>query len=169
MSQPINLTLFRSVVGLVRTAIADIPDDKMTAQPVPGINPPVWILGHIVTTLSVIPKVLSNISIVPKEFLVWFGPTSKLEDLPKTLPTKEQLLGYLSAASESILVELPKQSAEDLAKPNALKFMTKELPTMRDILENLLLTHTMLHYGQLTVWRRLMQLPPVIVFKRDEA
>ncbi len=97
MSQPINLTLFRSVVGLVRSAITDIPVDKMTAQPVPGINPPAWILGHIVTTLSVVPRVLSNVSIVPKEYLVWFGPTSKLEDLPKSPPTKEQLLGYLSS------------------------------------------------------------------------
>jgi uncharacterized damage-inducible protein DinB len=164
MSNAINLTLFRSVVGLVRKSFADIPEEQMKAQPAPGMNPPAWILGHIVTTLAVVPKVIANVSIVPKEYLIWFGPTSKLESLPAELPTKEKLLNLLSAVQESILVEIPKLTDEDLAKPNALKFMTQELPTQRDILENLLLTHTMLHYGQLTVWRRLTQLPPIIVF-----
>lgn len=164
MANAINLTLFRATVGLLRKAFADIPDDQMKSQPVPGINPPVWILGHIVTTLAVVPKVVANISLVPKEYLVWFGPNSKLESLPAELPTKDKLLNLLSAVQESILVEIPKLTDEDLAKPNALKFMTDTLPTMRDILENLLMTHTMLHYGQLTVWRRLSQLPPIIVF-----
>lgn len=164
MPNAINLTLFRAVVGLVRKAVADIPQDQMAAQPAPGINPPVWILGHIVTTLAVVPKVLANVSIVPKEYLVWFGPNSKLESLPAELPSKDKLLNFLSAVQESILVEIPKLTDEDLAKPNALKFMTQELPTQRDILENLLMTHTMLHYGQLTVWRRLASLPPIIVF-----
>lgn len=164
MANSINLTLFRATVGLLRRAVADIPEDQMKAQPVPGINPPVWILGHIVTTLAAVPKVIANVSIVPKEYLVWFGPTSKLESLPAELPTKENLLNLLSAVQESILVEIPKLTDEDLAKPNSMKFMTDTLPTMRDILENLLLTHSMLHYGQLTVWRRLSQLPPIIVF-----
>ncbi len=167
MANAINLTLFRSVVGLVRKAVADIPEEQMRAQPATGINPPVWILGHIVTTISVVPKVIANVSIVPKEYLVWFGPTSKLENLPAMPPTKETLLNQLSAVYESVLVEIPKLTDEELAKPNALKFMTQELPTQRDILENLLMTHTMLHYGQLTVWRRLMKLNPVIVFSKD--
>ncbi|MBX3398119.1 MAG: DinB family protein [Gemmataceae bacterium] len=167
MANAINLTLFRSVVGLVRKAFADIPEEQMRAQPAPGINPPVWILGHIVTTISVVPKVIANVSIVPKEYLVWFGPTSKLESLPTTPPTKETLLNQLSAVYESVLTEIPKLTDEDLAKPNALKFMTQELPTQRDILENLLMTHTMIHYGQLTVWRRLMGMGPIIVFSKD--
>ncbi len=164
MPNAVNLTLFRAVVGLVRKAVADIPEERMKEQPVPGINPPVWILGHIVTTLAVVPKVIANVSLVPKEFLVWFGPNSTLEKLPAAPPTKETLLSRLSAVYESVLVEIPKLTDDDLAKPNAMKFMTQELPTQRDILENLLSTHTMLHYGQLTVWRRLSQLPPVIVF-----
>lgn len=164
MSNAINLTLFRAIIGLLRKAVDDIPSDQMKVQPVPGINPPVWILGHIVTTLSVVPKVVANVSIVPKEYLVWFGPTSQLENLPEAPPSKADLVKLLADVSESILVEIPKMTDDDLARPNALKFMTQELPTMRDILENLLLTHTMLHYGQLTVWRRLMKLPPIIVF-----
>lgn len=166
MANAVNLNTFRLVVGLVKKGYADIPEDRMRHQPVPGVNPPVWILGHLVSTFNYVPKLLGGEPLCPPEYGKWFGPTSKLEEMPAALPTKAELLKHLSAVSETILVEFPKATDADLAKPNGLNFMPDALPTMRDVYENILHAHPMLHFGQLTVWRKLMKLPPVIVFPR---
>jgi hypothetical protein len=165
MANSFNLTTFRFVLGQIQKASADIPDEQMREQP-HGVNPPVWILGHLVATMNTVPKFLGHPTVGPAEYRTWFGPNSKLEDLPAALPSKSQLLGHLSELSELILVELPKLTDDDLGKPNTTGFRPEQLPTMRDVFEVLLLTHPMLHVGQLSVWRRLQKLPPFILIPR---
>lgn len=162
MANALNLTPFRFVIGQIQKASADIPEEQMREQP-HGVNPPVWILGHLVTTMNTVLKLIGQPTVGPEEYRTWFGPNSKLDALPAQLPTKAQLLGQISELSERVLVELPKLSDDDLNKPNATGFRPEQLPTMRDVFEVLLLTHPMLHVGQLSVWRRLQNLPQFIV------
>jgi uncharacterized damage-inducible protein DinB len=163
MANSINLTAFRFVVSLLQKSFADVKEEDMRLRPTPAMNPPVWILGHIVATFGFVPKMLGGELACPPEYLKWFGPGSKLEDLPAQLPSKKELLGKLSEAAERVLVAVPRVGDEDWAKPNPIPFFPTELPTLRDITENLLCNHTMLHVGQMTVWRRTQGLPAIIV------
>ncbi len=165
MANALNLTTFRFVLGHIQKACADIPEEQMREQP-HGVNPPVWILGHLIVTMNRVPAFLGLPTVGPAEYGVWFGPNSKLDAMPADLPTKSQLLAHLSELSERILVELPKLNDDDLTKPNTTGFRPEQLPTMRDVFEVLMLTHPMLHVGQLSVWRRLQGLPPFIVFPK---
>lgn len=165
MANSFNLTTFRFVLGHINKASADIPEEQMREQP-HGVNPPVWILGHIIATTNTVLKLIGQPTVGPEEYRTWFGGGSKLEDLPAKLPSKAQLLGHLSELSERILVELPKLTDDDLGKPNTTGFRPEQLPTLRDVFEVLLFTHPSLHVGQLSVWRRLKNLPPFIVIPK---
>lgn len=162
MANSVNLKTFRYAVSLLQKGFADVPEGEMRLQPLPSMNPPVWILGHLVATLGYIPKALGESLACPPVYLKWFGPGSKLEDLPADLPSKKELLAKLGEISERILTVLPEFTDGDLAKPNPTPFFRAELPTLRDIVENLLVGHTMLHVGQMTVWRRAKGLPRII-------
>jgi hypothetical protein len=163
MASAINLTLYRFVNSLVHKAFADVAESEMRLQPLPAMNPPVWILGHVVCVQDYIPKFLGHELACPKEWHTWFAPGSKLEALPSQLPTKVELMRKLSEVSERILTLVPQTAATDWAKPNPTSFFSTELPTLLDISENILNCHTMLHVGQMTVWRRSQNKPGVIV------
>jgi uncharacterized damage-inducible protein DinB len=163
MPNEFNLSVFRFAASLVQKTFADVPESEMRLRPIEAMNPPVWILGHLVTTFGFIPKLLGGELACPPEYPGWFGPGSKLEDLPTTLPTKAVMLNQLSDITERILVAVPKVPAEQWTRRNPTPFFQTELPTLRDITENLLVGHTMLHLGQMNVWRRSQGLPRVII------
>jgi len=91
-----------------------------------------------------------------------FGPGSKLENLPAELPTKDVLLAHFGRTSEHLLTLLSTLTEEQLNGPNPSPYFKAELPTLRSILENLLVGHTMLHVGQMTAWRKVQGLSKVI-------
>ncbi|QEL17289.1 DinB family protein [Limnoglobus roseus] len=165
MANSLNLTTFRFVLSHITKACADIPEEQMREQP-HGVNPPVWILGHIITTTNTVLKVIGQPTVGPAEYRDWFGPNTKLDAMPAELPSKSQLLGHLSELSERILVEVSNLTEDDLTKPNTLGFRPEQLPTMRDVFEVLLFTHPMLHVGQLSTWRRLQGLPSYLVIAK---
>jgi hypothetical protein len=43
-------TLYAFTLNYVRKVMADIPDDRMRRRQAPGLNSPLWILGHLMTT-----------------------------------------------------------------------------------------------------------------------
>ena len=38
------------LVGFGQRLVSEIPDERMTEQPLPGVNHPAWILGHLALT-----------------------------------------------------------------------------------------------------------------------
>ncbi len=162
MSNSINTTLFRFVLGMTHKALADIPEEKMRNQPAAGMNPPAWILGHLCFALNGAYRLLGQPSMLPDEYSTWFGPGSKLEALPSQLPTKKEMLSHMSQIGEMILAALTKVTDADLAKPHGMRLLKEELKTKGDLLQHLLFTHQSIHIGQLTVWRRLSGFPSLI-------
>jgi uncharacterized damage-inducible protein DinB len=158
----LDLTTFRFAVSLTHKAFADVPEADLRKQLIAEMNPPVWILGHLVAVFGMISKLLTGSANVPEQYVGWFGPGSKIPDLPAELPTGKQLLGELGLVSEQLLVVLPKLTEEQLAAPNKTPYFVTELPTVRALLENLLVGHTMLHVGQMTAWRKVAGLPKII-------
>jgi hypothetical protein len=159
----IDLTPFRFAVSLVHKAFADIPEADLRKQLIAEMNPPVWILGHLVTTFGMISKLLSGELTCPMEYVSWFGPGSKIAELPAELPTGKVLLQQLGVGAERLLVIVPNIPDEKLNSIHSASFFREELPTVRALLENLLCGHTMLHVGQMTAWRKVAGLPKIIM------
>jgi uncharacterized damage-inducible protein DinB len=162
MTAPFSLALFRMNAALTKKAFADITEEQMRAQPGPGMNPPIWILGHLCFAWDGVLRLIGQRSICSADFKRPFVPGSKLDGLPAELPSKTEMLAKFDEISERLLAELPKVDEAQWAKPNPSPFFTTELPTVLDMVSNLLFSHHMMHVGQLTVWRRLMGLGSVM-------
>jgi hypothetical protein len=161
----INMTLFRFVLGLTHKVVEGIEEEQMRTQPAAGINPPIWILGHLAVVLDMGLATAGLTPICPAAWGKAFGPNSRLDSIPHGIATKAQIMQKISEAGELLLAKVPQMTEAELAKLRPGQLFEKELPSVRDLLENLMFTHHMLHVGQLTVWRRLMNLPSVINIK----
>jgi len=162
MPSPISITLFRLSIAFTQKAFGDIPEEQMRAQPAPGINPPVWLLGHMCVGWDSALRLIGQRGICPADYRRNFGPGSSLDAMPAELPPKKEMLETLSRIGDLLLAELPKVPDELWSKSNPSKFLTAELPTILDLSTHLLIGHHMMHIGQLTVWRRLMGLPSIM-------
>lgn len=161
MQKTKSLTLFRFSMSLLQKIFADVPEEDMHFQPMASMNPPVWILGHLVTVLSYVPQTLGDKLTCPVEYLKFFSPGSVYSG-KNVLPTKAEMLAVLELTVSKINELVPKVPEEDWSKPNPLPFFKTELPTLSDIIDNILIAHTMLHLGQMTIWRREKKLPAII-------
>ena|SRR5258708_6950218 len=162
MSFPINMNLFRVSFAITKKAFGDIPEERMRAAPAPGMNPPVWILGHLCVAWDGALRLIGQKMMCPVDYRRQFGPGSNLESLSPLLPTKAEMLSHLNQIGESLLTEIPRLPEDRWNMPNPSNFLKAELPTLADIMSHLLFTHQMMHVGQLTVWRRLAGLPSLI-------
>ena len=164
-------------LGYAKQLTADIPDDKMTAQPVAGktVNHPAWLIGHItwaadrgvkmLTIPAATPVDMAALNtlpgVVPAEWTALFAPkTQPLADASR-YPSKAELVGTLEKVHTAAIEALTKATPEQLAKPLP-EPMNKRFPTVQHFAALLLTSHESMHLGQLSMWRRMMGLPSVM-------
>lgn len=135
-------------------ALADIDESKLDHQPLPGVNPPRWILGHLAISSDYALQAMGGPMRCPKEWHKRFGPGSPpISDGPK--PSKEELIeavisGYAAACAASCNAD-----PAVMARPHSAAIL-KDTPikTIGDLVTHLLTTHIAFHLGQLSAWRR---------------
>lgn len=156
--------LYTRVLEFTRKLAAGIDDAQWTAQPAPGLNSPLWILGHLTISTDLAAGLLGLPMVCPEEWHQMFGPGSDPAQLPANRPTADQLLAALEEGHAWVSNAALHARAELLAEPHAIESLRQALPTKGDLLAHLMTTHPTLHLGQLSAWRRLQGLPPVAGF-----
>ncbi|MGC8559637.1 MAG: DinB family protein [Phycisphaerae bacterium] len=143
--------------------LADIPAEKMTTQPIAGMNHPAWLLGHLLGfEQKVITGVMGKTVKEPLDATWWdiygIGSTPK-PDLrlykPKTF--------YIEGLKESvgkIAAYIRELSESDLQRPLPDPDLAKHFPNIANLLI-VLPTHRAYHTGQLATWRKAVGLPHV--------
>lgn len=140
----------------------DLAPAQFLAQPVPGVvmNHPAWILSHLLIYKSTAARVLRA---EPFDDPVTHphGPkSSPLADASAYLAPTELLRAYESAHQEAAraLADAP----GDLpARPVPLERWRAMAPDIGTLLLTLMVKHESHHLGQLSAWRRGMNLPRV--------
>ena len=156
------LTLNAFVLDYAGRLADGILEEQMDDQAAPGMHPPRWILGHLAIVYDYGVKLLGGAPITPPEWGKAFGPGSAPASCPSPAPSREHLLAALAQGNKE-LGELARQAApEKLAGPHGFKPVEAALPTLADFLAHLMTTHACSHLGQLSAWRRLRGLPPVL-------
>lgn len=145
-----------------RRLIADLPDDRMTYQPMPGMNPPAWIIGHLTIAADFPLQILGQARRCSDAWHAAFGrgTNSSASDLPCT--DKAELLSAFESGYRAALDVASRATPEQAAKPieNAF-FKDTPIQTVGDLITHLLGTHLALHLGQLSAWRRAMGYAPM--------
>lgn len=156
-----ELAVNRFLLGYCRMMTSDLPDDRFTEQPMPGVNHPAWILGHLTLTADRACALLGGSSQLPTEWTELFGMGSKLASDRSRYPSKDELLAKLEQTHLRLQELVAAAGPEQWAKPSTNPRTKQHLPTVKDGITFLLTGHLGVHLGQLSTWRRMIGLPPL--------
>ena len=146
-------------LDFLRELIADVPEAAMTAQPAGITNHPAWTIGHLVFISQAIGGVAGLEPWLDEQWTKDFGPDSKPSTNCGTGDYKVSLLAALDIAQTKLTDAVTDLSEEQLDAPFPDPSYSDVFPSVRHALTQVLLGHTAFHVGQLSVWRRAMNLP----------
>jgi hypothetical protein len=156
-----DLKVNQFLVSYCRMLIGDIADERLTEQPLPGVNHPAWILGHLAFSADRAGELLGSQKQMPATWTKLFGPGSQLSATRSDYPPKDELLRAVEQGFERVRALTAEATPERLAQPTTNRYMKDALPTVKDGVAFLLTGHLGVHLGQLSSWRRMIGLPPM--------
>jgi DinB superfamily len=142
-----------ATIGYAKQILADIDDATMCTQPL-GLNHPAWLLTHLATAADYAASLLGGHGVCPASWNAIADTKKPLSPNRADYPSKDELISTFEAAFKNASDLYEKSSAEALNKPQKLGFFETELPTVGDMATFLIISHTNLHLGQLSAWRR---------------
>ncbi len=151
----------RFLLGYAHTLVDELDDNRLCEQPVPGVNHPAWILGHLALSGDGAVGVLGGQKTLAGDWTKEFGTGSKPSALRADYPSKAELLRVLEERFATARELAAAASPEKVALPNPNGRLKDKLPTVRDAVAFLFTGHLALHLGQLSAWRRLIGLAPL--------
>jgi hypothetical protein len=131
----------------------------MAGQPLPGVNPPAWILGHLAFSADRARGFLGAEKEMPEAWAPLFAPESAPCTNRADYPPKDELWRALEQGFESLRRQAETATSEQLSQPSTHPRVKDALPTTRDLVAFLLTGHLGIHLGQLSTWRRMIGLP----------
>jgi hypothetical protein len=142
--------------------VADIPEDKMCAQPAPGMNHAAWVLGHLTFVADSMIRIFDQPFSMPKEWVELFNVASKPTSGRASYPSKAALLQAYETAyarlTEAVRAAPPEAFDREFPNPK----LRPTLPTVGVAMVHILTSHQGLHLGQLSAWRRAQGMPAVV-------
>jgi hypothetical protein len=144
-----------------RMLVEDIGDERLADQPVPDVNHPAWILGHLAWTADRALEMFGAPPTSPAEWATLFGRGSKPSNSRAVYASKDELLGRVEDAYRQLRQATASAGAEQLARPTTNPRLKDTLPTLKELVTFLMTGHVGIHLGQLSTWRRLIGLSPM--------
>jgi hypothetical protein len=144
-----------------RGLVGEIGDERLAEQPLPGVNHPAWILGHLALTADGAVGVLGDPKSLPVEWAALFGSGSKPSAARSTYPTKDELLRAVEQSYDQLRQKAAGATQEQLSQPPPDPRAKERFPTVKELLAFILTGHVGVHLGQLSAWRRMIGLPPM--------
>lgn len=140
--------------------LADIADERMAEQPLPGVNHPAWIVGHLAYSADGVLVLLGGEK-PPQGKWNLYEPGSKPTTARNDYPPKEELLALWEQGFARAREAAAGATAEQIAGPNPNPMLREALPTVEDAVTFLLTAHLGAHLGQLATWRRMIGMAPL--------
>ena len=150
---------FCYALDFLREQVADVGATDMATQP-PGIkNHPAWIVGHLAFACELLGGVIGIPAWLPADWAPRFGSGSRPVADVTAYETKETLLAILNDAQSRVVNAVKQLTDAQLDQPFPDPAYRDVFPTVRHALTQVLVGHTALHVGQLSVWRHAMGFP----------
>ncbi len=149
------------LLGYARTLLGDLGDDQIAEQPLPGVNHPAWILGHLTFSTDICRDLLGAPKVLPEAWTTQYGVGSRPVTDRSAYPSKDELLSMLERGFAEVRGLVAHATEEQMTAPTAHPRIKDSLPTTRDLLSFLLTAHVAIHLGQLTTWRRMRGMDPM--------
>jgi hypothetical protein len=150
---------FNYALDYLREQLEGLTPAQMVAQPNGISNHPAWVVGHLAFTCQMLGEVIGVPPWLPAGWEKRFGTGSVPVADAGAYETKEQALAILADARSRITRAVEALDDAQLDQPFPDPSYLYVFPTVRHALTQVLVGHTSMHVGQLTVWRRAMALP----------
>ena len=150
---------FAFQLGFLKDLVADIPEERFAEMPVPDINTPAWLLGHLCWAADLAPQLLGKRPALDRTWTSRFGAKTRPKTEASFYPTKAELIATLDAAHSRLLEALPLATPDRLAAEMPEPAYRSFIPTIGDAIVHLMTSHESYHTGQLSAWRRAAGLP----------
>ena len=150
-------------LGYTQKLVADLPDEKWTAQPVAGVtmNHAAWTVGHVAFVHNNVAGMIGGTpAALGDHWKALFATATKPLPDRSAYPPAEELMREFAAAHARLGDAAAKLTPEAAAAP-APERMRARFPTVGNMAAGLMTTHFGNHLGQLSAWRRAMGYPSV--------
>lgn len=125
------------------------------------MNHPARTIGHLIFILQLLGGVVGIPEWLPVDWEKRFGSRSIPVSDATLYETKDNLLALLGDAEQRITLAVEMVDDSVLDQPFPDETYLEVFPTIRHAFIQVLIAHTAFHVGQISVWRRLMGLPPM--------
>jgi len=157
----------RLTLGYGQELVKDVKPDHFARKP-EGVdtNHPAWVYGHLAVypDKSLLPMLGRADAAEPSErFEELFHGTSKCQDDPEgaIYPSMEEITTRFFSRTEAVINALAETPDDVLAAPLPDDhFFKSRMDSFGDVINFMLLAHNMMHFGQISAWRRCMGLGP---------
>ncbi len=150
-----ELRQFDQLLVYLTKLLADLPEEDLKLQPVPKVNTPYWILGHLCTANDFTLKRLGQPPIAPEDWGLMFGPGSRPRADLEAAPTRAEIWDVFNRGHALIKAAASQPDAAAMDRPHGIMFFENTpLATTGDLVSTMLTTHFAGHLGQLSAWRR---------------
>ncbi|ODA28361.1 DinB family protein [Planctopirus hydrillae] len=158
-----DLVLYGVNQKYLQSLLSGISTQEAKVQPMPGLNTPFWIAGHLAISTDYARQLLGEELKCPPAWHKAFGPGSIPGNEQNITASLEELFEAVHAGHVAITTLLPSVNEAWAAQPNPVEFLVKNYPSTGDLMAHLLTTHEAIHLGQLSAWRRFRGLPAVSI------
>jgi len=145
----------------LRALTHDLDHKQACTQPMPGMNHPAWIVGHlaVVADRATAVRLLGQSPALPDEWAALFGKGSEPLADPDAYPDLVELIAAVAERHATIaeLISVAGVTLFEKATPD--EHFRKRFSTLGGALLFTTVTHEALHLGQLSAWRRASGLP----------
>jgi hypothetical protein len=148
-------------LDFVRELVADLADTNMVAQPPSIPNHPAWVIGHLTFSCQEPGGVIGLPAWLPQDWRSRFGPGSMPTAEVSAYESKTDALKILTDAQSRITQAVAHLKDPELDQPFPDESYRAVFPTIRYALTQVKVGHATYHVGQLSVWQRAMDLPPL--------
>lgn len=152
---------FAYSLDFLREQIADIAAPDLVVQPSGMVNHPAWTIGHLIFICQSIGNVVGLCEWLPDDWEKRYGSGSIPVPDTKLYETKDNLVAMLGDAQQRITLAVERLTDSMLDEPFPDNTYLDVFPTIRHAFTQVLIAHTAYHIGQVSVWRRIMGLPPM--------
>jgi hypothetical protein len=157
------ISVYALGLNYARKLVADVPEEQMCAQPVPGqvLNHATFLLGHLIWAEDSALGLLGQKPVLGAEWKDSFSMGKTPGSDPSRYPSKETLVKTLEEVHNRLVAAYLAATPEVLDQPSPERLRAR-FATIGTAILGLMTSHRSLHVGQLSAWRRAMGFPGVL-------
>ena len=156
-----EVALYEFLLNYGRNLTEDLSPEQYYEQPSQGLNHPAWVLGHLSFVAQFGVSLCGGETWLDESWNDNFGVGSTPQNTPEPYPSVAELLEGYEDGHARLTQAVQQADPTLLQKETEIETLRAVFPTQDLLVAHILTSHEATHLGQLSAWRRGMNLKAV--------